>query len=84
MIASFYYIPTQNLEWNKFIYIYLVSLQKKKTRKPKSINSKPENEDKKENRNQSIKTKMKLLCHIVTDHIHNYHSARLDTEFKVG
>ena len=31
MIASFYYILIQNPEWNKFIYIYLVSLQKKKT-----------------------------------------------------
>ena len=28
MIASFYYIPTQNLEWTNFIYINLVYLQK--------------------------------------------------------
>ena len=60
------------------IYLHIFSIFAEKENK-----SKPENEDKKENRNQSIKTKMKL-CHIVTDHIHNYHSARPDTQFKVG
>ena len=29
MIASFYYIPTWNLKWTKFIHIYLVYIQKR-------------------------------------------------------
>ena len=83
MIASFYYISTQNPEWNKFIYIYLASLQKKKTTQ---VNTKYEGKKtRKKTVIKSIKTKMKLyfaLCFTVTDRIH--HTARPDTHYKVG
>ena len=85
MIASFYYILIQNPQWNKFIYIYLVSLQKKKTTQ---VNAKYEGKKtRKKTVIKQLKTKMKLyfaLCFTVTDCIHTYHTVRPDTQFKVG
>ena len=79
MMASFYYITTQNLEWTKFIYVYLVYLQKRNQGKNQYMKTKKKN----------IKPKLlnKLyfaLCIIVTNLIHIYQTARLDTPYNVG